>query len=98
MFQAQQEYRRSASTRVIPALLQIQEVEPGCAAEEPQRGITVLLDHPVVKQLGWVSWSLVIVALAATQKVAAFPISVLVLAGLIVGLINATRWLFARRR
>ena len=98
MIEAQQEYRRSTSTRVIPALLQIQELEPGCAAEEPQRRITVLLDHPVVKQLGRFSWSLVIVALAATQKVATIPIGVLVLVGLLVGAINASRWLFARKR
>ena len=98
MIQAQQEYRTSASTRVIPALLQIQELEPGCAAEEPQRRITLLLDHPVVKQLGWFSWSLAIVALAATRKVATIPISVLVFVGLVVGVINASRWLFARKR
>jgi hypothetical protein len=58
----------------------------------------VLLDHPVVKQLGWFSWLLAMVALGATQKVTAIPISVLVLAGLLVGFINATRWLFERKR
>ena len=100
MIETQQEYRTSTSTRVIPALLQIQELEPGCAAEEPppQRRITVLLDHPVVKQLGWFSWLLVIVALAATQRVAAIPIAVLLLVGLLAGAINASRWLFARKR
>jgi hypothetical protein len=98
MSDAQQEYRRSLSTRVIPALLHIQELEPGCAAEQPQRRITVLLDHPGVKQLGWFSWLLVIVALAATQRVTVIPISILVLAGLLVGFINAARWLFARKR
>jgi hypothetical protein len=98
MIETQQEYRRSTSTRVIPALLHIQELEPGCAPEEPQRRITVVLDHPVVKQLGWFSWLLAIVAFAATQKVTAIPISLLVLVGLLVGIINATRWLFARKR
>ena len=98
MIETQQEYRRSPSTRVIPALLQIQELEPGYAAEKPQRRITVLLDHPVVKQLGWFSWSLVIVALVVTQKVAELPIGVLVVVGLLVGAINAARWLFARRK
>ena len=88
----------STSTRVIPALIHIQELEPGCAAKEPQRRITVLLDHPAVKQLGWFSWLLVIVALAATKKVATIPISVLVFVGLLVGAINASRWLFARKR
>jgi hypothetical protein len=97
MFDTRQEYRRSTSTRVIPALLHIQELEPGCVAEEPRRRITVLLDYPVVKQLGWFSWSLAMVALAATQKVTTIPISILVSAGLLVGIINATRWLFARR-
>ena len=95
MIEAQQ---RSTSTRVIPALLQIQEFEPRSAAEESQRRITVLLDHPVVKQLGWFAWLLVIVALVATQKVAAIPIGVLILGGLLVGVINASRWLFARKR
>jgi hypothetical protein len=98
MIDAQQEYRRSTSTRVIPALLYIQELEPGCAAEQPRRRITMMLDHPVVKQLGWFSWSLAIVALAATRPVTAIPVSILVLAGLLVGIINATRWLFARKR
>jgi len=58
----------------------------------------VLLDHPVGKQLGWFSWSLTIVALAATQKVTPLPISVLVLVGLLVGVINASRWLFGQKR
>ena len=99
MIETQQEYRRSTPTGVIPALLHIQELEqPGRTAEEPQRRITVLLDHPVVKQLGWFSWSLAIVALAATRPVAAIPISVLVLVGLLVGAINASRWLFSRKR
>ena len=79
-------------------MLHIQEPEPERAAKEPQRRITVLLDHPVVKQLGWFSWSLAVVALAATRPVTAIPISILVLAGLLVGFINATRWLFARKR
>jgi hypothetical protein len=98
MNEAQQEYQRLMSTRVIPALLHIQEFQPGWAAEEPQRRVTVLLDHPVVKQLGWFSWSLAIVALAATEKVTTIPISVLVLVGLLVGAINGLRWLFARKR
>jgi len=98
MIEAQQEYRRSTSMRVIPALLHIKELEPGCAAEKPQRRIAVLLDHPVVKQLGWFSWLLVIVALAATRPVAAIPMGILVLAGLLIGIVNATRWLFARKQ
>ena len=99
MIQAQQEHRTSASTRVIPALLQIQELEPGCAAEEPpQRRITLLLDHPAVKQLGWFSWALVLVALAATRPASKLPISVLVFVGLLVGVINASRWLFSRKQ
>jgi hypothetical protein len=57
----------------------------------------MLLDHPGVKQLGWFSWLLVIVALAATQRVTVIPASILVLAGLLVGFINAARWLFARK-
>ena len=98
MSDAQQDYPRSTSTRVIPALLQIQQLEPGCAAEAPRRRITLLLDHPVVKQLGWFSWLLVGVALAATRRVTAIPMRILVLAGLLVGIINATRWLFERKR
>ena len=95
MIEVQQD--RSTSTRVIPALIHIQEVESGGAAKEPRRRITVLLDHPAVKQLGWFSWLLVIVALAATKKVATIPISVLVLCGLLVGAVNASRWLLARK-
>jgi len=65
---------------------------------EPPRRITVLLDYPVVKQLGWFSWLLVAVALAATRPVVAIPMSIVVLGGLLVGIINATRWVFARKR
>ena len=97
MIDARQEDQRSTSTRVIPALLHIQ-VEPGSAADEPPRRITVLLDHPAVKQLGWFSWLLVVVALTATQKVAAIPIRICLFAGLLVGFINALRWLFASKR
>jgi hypothetical protein len=98
MSDAQPEYRRSISTRVIPALIHIQDVETGSAADEPPRRITVLLDHPAVKQLGWFSWLLVVVALTATQKVAAIPIRICLFAGLLVGFINALRWLFASKR
>jgi hypothetical protein len=97
MIDAPQEDQRSTSTRVIPALLHIR-VEPVSTADEPPRRIAVLLDHPAVKQLGWFSWSLAIVALAATRPVTAIPMSILVLTGLLVRFINATRWLFARKR
>ena len=97
MIDARQEDQRSISARVIPALLHIQ-VEPGSAADGPPRRITVLLDHPAVKQLGLFSWLLVVVALAVTRPATAIPMSILVLAGLLVGIINATRWLFARKR
>ena len=96
--QQQQGYRRLTSTRVFPAVIHIQELDRGCVAEERRRRITVLLDHTVVKQLGWFSWLLAIVALAATRPVTAIPMSILVLVGLLVGIINATRWLFARKR
>jgi hypothetical protein len=97
MIEVQQD--RSTSTKVIPALIHIQDLEPRCAAEEPpQRRITVLLDHPAMKQLGWFSWSLIFVALAATRPVSKLPISILVLAGLLIGFINAIRWLFAHKR
>ena len=79
-------------------MIHIQGLVSGSVTEVPRRRITVLLDHPVVKQLGWFSWLLVIVALAATRPVTAIPLSILVLAGLLVGIINATRWLFERKR
>jgi len=94
--QQEQEYRRLKS--MSPAVIHIQGLVSESVTEVPRRRITVLLDHPVVKQLGWFSWLLVIVALAATRPVTAIPMSILVLAGLLVGIINATRWLFARKR
>jgi hypothetical protein len=93
--QPEQEYPRLS---IGPAVIHLQELAPGRVAEEPRRRITVVLDHPVVKQLGWFSWLLVIVARAATRSATAIPMSVLVLAGLLIGIINATRWLFARKR
>lgn len=83
---------------ISPAVIHIQGLAPGRVTEEPHRRITVLLDHPVVKQVGWFAWLLVIVALAATPKVTAIPMGIMVLAGVLVGLINAMRWLFARKR
>jgi hypothetical protein len=80
------------------AVIHIQGLVSGSVTEVPRRRITVLLDHPVVKQLGWFSWLLAMVALAATRAVTAIPISILVLAGLLVGIINATRWLFEWKR
>ena len=98
--EAQQDFSRSAPTKVIPALIHIQDIEQRCVtpAEEPKRRIAVLLDYPAVRQLGWFSWLLGIVGLAATHKAAAVAISAIVLCGLLVGFINATRWLLARNR
>src|SRR5215475_10901272 len=95
--QQKQEYQR-LTTSISPAMIHIQGLAPRRITEEPRRRITVLLDYPVVKQLGWFSWLLVIVALAATRPVTAIPMSILVLAGLLAGMINATRWLFGRKR
>ena len=50
-----------------------------------------------MRQLGWFSWLLAIVGVAATHKAAAVAVSAIVLCGLLVGSINAARWLFARR-
>lgn len=88
------------TARVIPALIHIEDPEPRliATAEDPRRRITVLLDYPLIRQLGWFSWWLALVAVAATPKAAAIPVSAIVVCGLIVGLINAARWLFARRR
>jgi hypothetical protein len=36
-----------------------------------------MLDYPVMKHLGWFSWLLVIIALAATRRVTAIPMSIL---------------------
>ena len=94
----QHDFRRPTA-RVIPALIHIEDSEPRLiiAAHEPKRRITMLLDSPLVRQLGWFSWLLALVAVAATHKAAAIPVSAIVLCGLVVGLINAARWLFARR-
>ena len=78
----------------------MEDPEPRLIAttEDPRRRITVLLDYPLIRQLGWLSWWLALVAAGATHKAAAIPVSAIVVCGLIVGLINAARWLFARRR
>jgi hypothetical protein len=98
MIEAQQEQEYRRLTSMSPAVIHIQGLVSESVTEVPRRRITVLLDHPVVKQLGWFSWLLAMVALAATRPVIAIPMSILVLAGLLVGIINATRWLFARKR
>jgi hypothetical protein len=97
--EAQQDFSRPVPPKVIPALIHIQGIDHRpAAAEEPKRRIAVLLDYPAVRQLGWFSWLLAIVGLAATHKAAAVAISAIVLCGLLVGFINAARWLFARNR
>ena len=98
MIEAQQEQEYRRLTSMSPAVIHIQGLVSESVTEAPRRRITVLLDHPVVKQLGWFSWLLVVVALTATQKVAAIPIRICLFAGLLVGFINALRWLFASKR
>ncbi|MBV8553368.1 MAG: hypothetical protein JOY54_18880 [Acidobacteriaceae bacterium] len=57
----------------------------------------MLLDHPVAKQLGIFSWLLIVLALAARRPVTAILIGAVVFIGLVIGFINATRWLFGKK-
>jgi hypothetical protein len=88
--------RPATSTRVFPALIQIeagQEIPP---AQAGKRRITVLLDHTVAKQLAAFSWALAIFGLATRQRVTAVAAGIAIAAGLAIGIINAIRWLFRR--
>jgi hypothetical protein len=91
--------KTAESTNVFPALIHIQGVRGVIPTGEPQRRrITALLDHPVARQLVTFSWVLVILALAARRPVAVVLVGAVILIGLVIGFINATRWLLERKK
>jgi hypothetical protein len=57
----------------------------------------MLLEHPVCRYLGIFSWALVAVAVGATRPITAGLVRIVVIAGLLIGVTNALRWLFGRR-
>ena len=86
------------STNVFPALIHIQGVRGVIPTGEPQRRrITALLDHPVSKQMGTFSWIPVILALAARRPLSAFVVGAVIFISLVIGFINAARWLFEKQ-
>lgn len=86
------------STNIFPALIHIQGVRGVVPTGEPQkRRITALLDHSVSRQLGTFSWILVILALAARRPLSAFLVGAVMFIGLVIGLINAARWLLEKQ-
>jgi len=90
---------KSESTTVFPALIQIQGIRGIISTGElEKRRITTLLDHPVSRQLGAFSWLLVILALAARRPLTAFLTGAVIFIGLVIGFINAARWLFDKRK
>ena len=87
------------STNVFPALIHIQGVRGVIPTGELQRRrITTLLDHPVARQLGTFSWLLVILALAARRPIAVVFVGAVIFIGLMIGFINAARWLLERKK
>jgi ABC-type Fe3+-siderophore transport system permease subunit len=90
--------KTTESMNVFPALIHIQGVRGVLPTGEPQRRrITTLLDHPVARQLGTFSWVLVILALAARRPVAIVLVGAVIFIGLVIGFINAARWLFEKQ-
>jgi ABC-type Fe3+-siderophore transport system permease subunit len=90
--------KTTESTNVFPALIHIQGVRGVLPTGEPQRRrITALIDHPVSRQLGTFSWILVILALAVRRPLSVFLVGAVVFIGLVIGLINAARWLFEKQ-
>jgi hypothetical protein len=87
----------ATSTRTFAAIIQIQaapDLPP--APNTGKRRITVLLDHPAAKGLALFSWLLVIVGFMVKQRAMAMVVSVFVIAGLLIGLVDGIRWLFSR--
>lgn len=90
--------KTAESTNVFPALIHIPGIRRAIPTGEPQRRrITALLDHPVSRQLGTFSRTLVILALAARRPLSAFLVGAAIFIGLVIGLINAARWLFEKQ-
>ena len=95
----EEQNKTSKSTTVFPALIQIQGVRGVIPAAEPEkRRISRLLDHAASRQLGTFSWLLVILALAARRPLTAFLVGAVICIGLVIGFINAARWLFEKQR
>jgi hypothetical protein len=84
------------ATRVVPALLHIEAGQEITSTLAGKRRIAVLLDHPAAKQLAAFSWALVIMVMIARQRVTAFVAAIVIVIGLIIGVINALRWLFRK--
>jgi hypothetical protein len=90
--------KTNESTTVFPALIQV----PGMhsvlpAPKSGKRRISALLDHRVARQLGMFSWLLIILALAARRPITAVLVGAVIFLGLVIGFINAARWLFEKR-
>jgi hypothetical protein len=97
MNDVQEQDRIAESATVFPALIQVHGI-PGVlpSANTGKRRIWVLLDHPVARQLGVFSWLMLAVGLSATHPRIAVILGAIVCIGLLIGLINGTRWLFAK--
>jgi hypothetical protein len=94
----EEQSNKSESATVFPALIHIQGVRGVIPTGEPQRRrITALLDHPVSRQLGAFSWLLVILTVAARRPLSAFLAGAVLFIGLVIGFINAARWLFEKQ-
>ncbi|MBV9083049.1 MAG: hypothetical protein JOZ62_10255 [Acidobacteriaceae bacterium] len=86
----------TATTKVFPALIHIPDAQGFVPGEPGKRRITALLDHPIARQLAVSSWLLAVLAVAVRRPVTAILVSAAVGAGLIIGVINAVRWLFRK--
>jgi hypothetical protein len=89
--------RTAKATATFPAIIQIQA--GACllpTSHTGKRRITRLLDHPAAKAWALFSWLLVIVGVMMRQRAMAMVVSVVLIAGLLVGLIEMVRWLFSR--
>ncbi len=84
--------RPADATATFPAIIQIQAGP--CllhTSNKERRRITRLLDHPAAKGWALFSWLLVIVGFMVRQRTMAMVVSVVIIAGLLLGLASAAR-------
>jgi len=98
MNRVDEQEKNTAERTVLPALIQIQGSPSIITAGPPKkRRIVAMLDHPISRHLGILSWMLVAVAMAAARPITAVIAGVVILAGLLIGAINGLRWLFGEK-
>ena len=97
MNDVQEQDKAEQPPTVFPALIQVQGI-PGVlpSANQENRRVWLLLDHPVARHLAAFSWLLLAVGLAVRHPGTAVIVGGIVFVGLLIGLVNGARWLFGK--